>query len=162
MSPSRLVCWNQCATASSASCHCPVSRPPGTARVRTGPRVPGLPLEVPEPGMHRRPDHVIDLADQPGPVRRAIPVPGQPCQPARSPPARRGRSISTSTTRSSGRNTTDCAAPAPPPRPEAPGAAQPSHAAPPPADGETNPPQACAPRGAPAELGAIGGLALAE
>jgi hypothetical protein len=43
---------------------------PGT--VRTGARVPGLPLEVAKPGVHRLPDHLVDLADQAGPVRVAI------------------------------------------------------------------------------------------
>ncbi len=74
MSPSREVCWSQCATARSASCHWPVSRP--CTRVLWEPvRVyAGLALEVAEPGVHGLPDHVIDLADQGGPVRVAVVV----------------------------------------------------------------------------------------
>ena len=40
--------------------------------VRAGPGVAGLPLEVAEPGVHGLPDHVIDLADQGGPVFIAL------------------------------------------------------------------------------------------
>ena len=40
--------------------------------VGAGAGVAGLALEVTEPGVHRLPDHLIDLADQGGPVRVAV------------------------------------------------------------------------------------------
>ena len=40
--------------------------------VGAGAGVPGFALEVAEPGVHGLPDHVVDLADQGGPVRVAV------------------------------------------------------------------------------------------
>ena len=40
--------------------------------VRPGAGVAGLPLEVPEPGVHGLPDHVVDLVDQGRPVLIAV------------------------------------------------------------------------------------------
>jgi hypothetical protein len=40
--------------------------------VGAGPGVPGLALEVAEPGVHGLPDHVVDLGDQGGPVGVAV------------------------------------------------------------------------------------------
>ena len=76
MSPSREVCCSQWATARSASCHWPVSRPCTRRVVRTGAGVARLPLEVAEPGVHGLPDHVVDLGDQGGPVLVAFVVAG--------------------------------------------------------------------------------------
>ena len=44
--------------------------------VGAGAGVAGLALEVAEPGVHRLPDHLVDLADQGGPVRVAVVVAG--------------------------------------------------------------------------------------
>ena len=44
--------------------------------VGAGTGVAGLLLEVAEPGVHSRPDHVVDLGDQAGPVRIAFVVSG--------------------------------------------------------------------------------------
>ena len=44
--------------------------------VRPGAGVPGLALEVAEPGVHGLPDHLVDLADQAGPVLVAFGVAG--------------------------------------------------------------------------------------
>ena len=44
--------------------------------VRAGAGVAGLALEVAEPGVHRLPDHGVDLGDQGGPVLVALPVAG--------------------------------------------------------------------------------------
>ncbi len=44
--------------------------------VGAGAGVAGLALEVAEPGMDGLPDHVVDLGDQPGPVRVALLVVG--------------------------------------------------------------------------------------
>ena len=51
----------------------PAVHPPA---VGAGAGVPGLALKVAEPGVHGLPDHVIDLADQGGPVRVAVTVAG--------------------------------------------------------------------------------------
>ena len=42
--------------------------------VGAGPGIAGLALEVAEPGVHGLPDHLVDLADQGGPVRIAVVV----------------------------------------------------------------------------------------
>ncbi len=44
--------------------------------VGAGAGVAGFALEVSEPGVHGLPDHVVDLADQAGPVRMAVRVAG--------------------------------------------------------------------------------------
>ena len=61
MSPSREVCCSQCATARSASCHWPVSRPCTRVPCRAVPAVPGLALEVRKPGPDGLPDHGVNL-----------------------------------------------------------------------------------------------------
>ena len=48
--------------------------------VGTGAGVARLTLEVAEPGVHRLPDHLVNLADQTGPVRVAVGVAGLACQ----------------------------------------------------------------------------------
>ena len=73
--------------------------------VGAGAGVPGLPLEVAEPGVHGLPDHVIDLGDQGGPVLVAVLVSGLAGQAGVLARERRGRSRSTWTATGSGRRT---------------------------------------------------------
>ena len=84
--------------------------------VGAGAGVAGLALEVVEPGVHGLPDHVVDLADQGGPVRVAVVVAGLAGQAGVLARGRRGRSRSTWTATGSGRRTEGSAGPGGQPR----------------------------------------------